>query len=85
MTVILLRTVGGSHQPIVEAIRSNAPTNVCFFCTDDNPRTGERGLALARHGSRQRHQGPPTGRRSLPNISTQAKLDGDRFENGASR
>ena len=40
---ILLCTVGGSHQPILEAIESAIPTHVCFFCTNRHPETGKPG------------------------------------------
>ncbi len=36
---ILLCTVGGSHQPILTAIRERRPAFVLFFCTDKDPGT----------------------------------------------
>lgn len=40
---ILLCTVGGAHQPIIEAIGSTLPGYVCFFCTDRDSITGKPG------------------------------------------
>jgi CRISPR-associated protein (TIGR02710 family) len=39
----LFITVGGSHQPIVTAIRELQPTYVVFFCTGKDPATGKPG------------------------------------------
>ena len=78
---ILLSTVGGSHQPIIKVIGSIAPAHVCFFCTDDSSRTGERGSLLHVTGPGDVIKAHPRDDRpSLPNIPTQAELEGDRFE-----
>ncbi len=50
MTTILLATVGGSHQPIVTAIRANRPEHVFFFCTDRDPATGQPGSRVQIEG-----------------------------------
>jgi len=42
-TVILLCTVGGSHEPILTALRQTTPDFVCFICTDRDPATGRPG------------------------------------------
>ena len=78
---ILLCTVGGSHQPIITAIRSTRPDYVCFFCTDRDlitkapgsidQVTGEGNVIKASYNDRS-----PT----LPNIPTQAGLPDDQFE-----
>ncbi|WP_334311911.1 hypothetical protein [Aphanizomenon sp. CS-733/32] len=39
MPKILLITVGGSHQPIVTAIRDLQPDRVVFICSDSNKGT----------------------------------------------
>ena len=41
--LILMCTVGGSHQPIVKAITELSPDFVYFFCTDKDPATGKPG------------------------------------------
>ena len=79
--LILLSTVGGSYQPIIKAIRSIAPRHVCFFCTEDDRHTGERGSISQVNGSGNVIKANPNdGRPTLPNIPTQAGLTDDRFE-----
>lgn len=79
--LILLSTVGGSHQPIVKAVRSLTPHYVCFFCTEDNRRTGARGSLSQVTGSGNVIRNTPNDDRpTLPNIPTQADLQRDRFE-----
>ncbi len=78
---ILLCTVGGSHQPIIEAIRSTSPCYVCFFCTDRDPITSRPGSIdqVTGEGSvikASYSDSKPT----LPNIPTQAGLQTDQFE-----
>lgn len=80
-TLVLLSTVGGSHQPVVKAIRSLNPQYVLFFCTDRNRRTGEPGSLPQVTGSgkviKANHDdAKPT----LPNIPTQENLSRDQFE-----
>lgn len=41
--LVLLCTVGGSHQPIVTAIRESKPDFVLFICTGRDPGTGKSG------------------------------------------
>lgn len=43
MKPILACTVGGSHQPVVTAIRALHPEHVVFFCTGNDPATGKAG------------------------------------------
>ena len=78
---ILVATVGGSHQPIVTAIKELSPGHVCFVCTTKDPGTGQpgsetqitgKGLVIKAH--------PADDRPSLPNIPTQAQLPPERFE-----
>ena len=78
---ILLCTVGGSYQPILEAIRSTSPRYVCFFCTGRDPATGRPGSIVQITGKGNiikagRDDKKPT----LPNIPTQAGLDDGRFD-----
>ncbi len=79
-STILLCTVGGSHQPILEAIRSTESGHVCFFCTGRDPATGRPGSVVQITGTghvikAHRDDDRPT----LPNIPTQAGLPDDRF------
>jgi CRISPR-associated protein (TIGR02710 family) len=76
MSKILLVTVGGSHQPIITAIREIQPDRVVFLCSD-----GSKGSKSQVIGS-----GTPCEVRrgtevidKLPNIPTQVEL-GDRFQ-----
>ena len=78
---ILLCTVGGSHQPIIEAIRSTSPCYVCFFCTDRDPITNRPGSIEQVTGEgnviKASYCDPkPT----LPNIPTQTSLHTGQFE-----
>ncbi|MFB2739124.1 TIGR02710 family CRISPR-associated CARF protein [Umezakia ovalisporum] len=76
MSKILLVTVGGSHSPIITAIRELKPERIVFLCSD-----GSNGSKSQVIGS-----GTPCEVRSgtevtdkLPNIPTQLEL-GDRFQ-----
>ena len=40
---ILVCTVGGSHEPIVQAIEEASPAYVCFFCTDRDQNAAQEG------------------------------------------
>lgn len=80
--VILLCTVGDSHQPILTAIRERRPAFVLFFCTDKDPGTGRPGSLATITGN-----GTPIEVRRgaevierLPNIPTLAKLTPDDFD-----
>ena len=78
---ILLCTVGGSHQPILEAIGSNSPGHTCFFCTGNDPETGKSGSINQVIGSGLVVKAPPNDKTpSLPNIPTQADIDTSQFE-----
>lgn len=77
---VLLCTVGGSHQPILTAIREVSPAFVSFFCTGTDPATGKPGSRTQVEG-----KGTPVEVRRgeqverLPNIPTQAGLAADAF------
>ena len=81
---ILLCTVGGSHQPILKAIRSSEPDYTCFFCTGPDTETGRPGSEVQIIGEGKvikvikasRDDKKP----SLPNIPTQADLADDSWE-----
>jgi CRISPR-associated protein (TIGR02710 family) len=76
MTQILICTVGGSHQPIIEAIKDLRPDFVEFICTDKDPATGKAGsnTQIESKGSCiKAHFGDE--KPTLPNIPTQTGLD----------
>lgn len=78
---ILVCTVGGSHQPIVSAIRETRPDYVVFVCTDTDPASGQPGSRLQVEGAgnviKARFQDSAP---SLPNIPAQCTLPKDRYE-----
>jgi len=78
---ILVCTVGGSHQPIVSAIRETRPDHVVFVCTDTNPASGQLGSRLQVEGAgnviKARFQDSEP---NLPNIPAQCALPKDRYE-----
>jgi len=41
--MIVICTVGGSHQPIVQVLREIKPEQVIFVCSEDNTATGAKG------------------------------------------
>ena len=77
---VLLCTVGGSHQPILTALREIRPAHVLFFCSGKDPATGRPGSCSTITG-----KGHPIQVRSgdkidhLPNLRTLAGLADDRF------
>ncbi len=78
--VVLLCTVGGSHQPILTAIREVSPAFVTFFCTGTDPATGKPGSrtqVLGKGTPVEVRRGGEVER--LPNIPTQAGLTADTY------
>ena len=78
---ILLCTVGGSHQPIVSAVKALQPDYVCFVCTGKDPGTGKPGSEVQITGKdifikADFKDDKPT----LPNIPAQTGLAGGAFE-----
>ena len=71
--IILLCTVGGSHEPVCTAIRENNPDFVCFFVTSGSLTqiTGKGKIIKAK---------PDDAKPTLPNISAQAQLDEHSFK-----
>lgn len=81
MSMALLCTVGGSHEPILHAIKSVAPEHVCFFCTEEDPQTGQRGSDVQVVGQGKVIKAKPRDEKpTLPNIPTQAQLPEGSFE-----
>lgn len=80
--IILLCTVGGSHQPVLTAIQELEPSFVLFFATGRDPATGRAGsidsITGKGHPVEVRRGGDVV--EHLPNIPTQAGLAGDGFE-----
>lgn len=80
-TTILVVTVGGSHQPIVTAIKELSPDYVYFVCTTKDPGTGKPGSETQITGKGVVIKANPADERpSLPNIPTQVQLSPERFE-----
>ena len=72
---ILLLTIGGSHTPIMSALRAARPDFTLFFCTDVDLATGKDGSRVQIEGKglfikAQLNDEKPT----LPNIPAQAGL-----------
>jgi CRISPR-associated protein (TIGR02710 family) len=75
MNTVLICTVGGSHQPVVTAIRRSQPSHVVFVCTDTDAATGKPGSRTQIEGlghciKEKSTDAAPT----LPNIPTQCEL-----------
>lgn len=78
---ILLCTVGGSHHPILAAIRSQRPRFVCFFCTGPDPESERPGSESQVTGSGKVIYARPGDKNpTLPNIPNQVQLDHSQFE-----
>lgn len=78
---ILLCTVGGSHEPILTALRKTRPDFTCFICTDRDPATGRPGSdvqILGKGSCIKAHPGDE--KPSLPNIPAQAGLRQEQYE-----
>ena len=79
--IILLCTVGGSHEPILTALRQTTPDFTCFICTDRDPATGRPGSDAQILGKEKCIKARPgDDKPSLSNIPTQAGLREDQYE-----
>lgn len=79
--LILICTVGGSHEPILTAIRQTAPDFVCFICSEPDPASGKPGSAVQISGKGNIIKRTPADEKpTLPNIPTQANLPADSYE-----
>lgn len=76
MVKILLITVGGSHQPIITAIRTLEPDRVVFLCSDGSK--GSKSQVVGEGTPCEVRRGSEVIER-LPNIPAQVGL-GDRFQ-----
>lgn len=80
MTLLLL-TIGGSHQPIVTALREARPDFAVFFCTDLDPATGRAGSRVQIEGKGLCIKAKPNDDKpTLPNIPSQANLTEGSYE-----
>ena len=79
--IVLLCTVGGSHEPILTALRQTTPDFVCFICTDRDPATKRSGsdVQIIGRGSCIKDR-PNDEKPSLPNIPTHAELQEGHYE-----
>ena len=76
---VLLCTVGGSHQPVVTAIRELAPARVVFLCSEPEP--GQTGSCVQVRGKGMCIKARPADEKpTLPNIPTQCNLGADTWE-----
>ncbi len=80
-SIILLCTVGGSHEPILTALRQTTPDFTCFICTGRDPATGRPGSDVQILGKGSCINAHPSDEKpSLPNIPTQAGLREEQYE-----
>ena len=75
MKNILCCTVGGSHQPIITAIKQLSPDHICFFCTTGKAGSDRQILGKGKVIKADSHDEKAT----LPNIPTQLNLSDDQF------
>ncbi len=81
MTTILICTVGGSHQPVVSAIKEQRPDYVIFICTGKDPATGRPGSSIQITGTGNCIKANPQDEKpTLPNIPTQSGLTTEQHE-----
>lgn len=79
--IVLLCTVGGSHEPILTALQQTEPDFVCFICTDRDPATNRPGSDVQIVGKGSCIKAHPGDEKpTLPNIPTQAGLREEQYE-----
>lgn len=78
---VLICTVGGSHEPIVTALRNGRPDHVIFVCSEKDPATGRPGSEeqILRPDNIIKAR-PDDAKPTLPNIPAQAGLPQEQFE-----
>ncbi len=79
MTQVLIVTVGGSYEPILQSIESNAPDFVYFLCSNDIGKTKGSYTQVNAEGNIFKSSMSAT-KNDLPNIVTQAGLDDTEYE-----
>lgn len=81
MKTVIIMTVGGSHEPVVTALRQTQPAYVVFLCTDRDPVTGQPGSRVQVEGGGNVIKARPQDLApTLPNIPSQCGLVLDEFE-----
>jgi len=79
--ILLLCTVGGSHEPILTALRQTTPDFTCFICTGHDPATGRPGSDMQILGKGKCIKAHPSDSKpSLDNIPAQAGLQEGQYE-----
>lgn len=80
-SIVLICTVGGSHQPIISAIKELHPDHVVFICTDKDPGTGQPGSNIQIQGKGNCIKAHPKDERpNLPAIPLQAGLSKEAYD-----
>ena len=79
MRRILVLTVGGSHEPIVQSIEHNKPDFVFFLCSDDIGKTKGSYTQISGEGKVLKSS-QDLAAADLPNIATLTGLQSDKFE-----
>lgn len=81
MPQILICTIGGSHQPIVTAIKELQPEQVFFICTDKDPATGQAGSEKQITGKGNCIKAKSSDENdNLPNIPIQTGLEEGQYQ-----
>lgn len=76
----LFVTVGGSHKPILTAIKATRPDHTVFICTGPDPATGRPGSETQITGTGKIIHSDRDKPADLPNIPTQAALPADAWQ-----
>lgn len=81
VSTALICTVGGSHQPVVQAINSLQPDFICFVCTGDDSATGQPGSRRQVEGNGNVIKANTKDEKpGLPNIPAQLNLSDEAWE-----
>lgn len=77
----LLCTVGGSHEPILAAIREVQPDHVIFICSEDDATTGRLGshTQITKNGNAVMKKNVTDEKATLPNIPAQLGWGEDQY------
>ncbi len=78
---LLLITVGGSHEPILQAIQHSGADLICFICSRNDIATGQKGSCVQIEGKGNVIKTYPDGETPpLPNIPTQLNLSNEQWQ-----
>lgn len=79
--IVLLCTVGGSHEPIITSIRNRQPAYTCFICSEDDAASGKPGSYTQITGQGKFIKANPKDEKpTLPNIPIQLALPNESFD-----